>query len=328
MFSRVALFAGLLLATAAYGQDDRAPRTPYGAPDLEGVWDNDSMTRLQRPEGFKGLVATPYEAAAYEAKRYARYAKVIGPVSPDDPAPGDGKVTDDDRFEAPRGLTRIRGQIRSSQIVDPADGRLPYTPAAKAAAEKALKDEEIYDNPEGRPFDERCLLGGGGGVAAPMMNRELVKIVQTRDHVVLFAEDNHEARIIRLGGQHPAASVRMWMGDSIGWWQGDTLVVETANLSPADGWRWNAGDWIRLSADTRITERFTRTGAGTLIYAYRVEDPATYAQAWRGEMVFHTTAAPILEYACHEGNYALTNILAGGRAEDARKARLPAQAAP
>ena len=133
MLVRAALLLCLLIgATAAQGQGYRPPRTPSGAPDLEGVWDNDSMTILQRPEGFKGLVATPYEAAAHEAKRYARYAKVVGPVGPDEPAPSDGKVTDDDRFEPPRGLARIRGEIRSSQIVDPADGRLPYTPAAKA----------------------------------------------------------------------------------------------------------------------------------------------------------------------------------------------------
>lgn len=307
----------LLAAQPAAGQAYKAPRTAYGAPDLQGVWDNDSMTRLQRPKGFKALVATPYEAAAFEAKGFGRYAKVIAPVHPDEPAPSDGKVTDDDRFEPPHGLTRIDGEIRSSQIVDPADGRLPYTEAARAEADKALKDEEIFDHPEGRPFDERCLLGGGGGVAPPIMNRDLLKIVQTRDHVVLLGEQNHEARIVRLGARghlHPA--VRPWMGDPIGWWDGDTLVIETTNLSPRDGWRWNAGDWIRLTADARITERFRRTGRDQIRYSYSVEDPGAYTRTWRGEMIYRATRAPMFEFACHEGNYALTGILAGGRRSD------------
>jgi hypothetical protein len=317
MTLRAALLLTLLVATAAHSQDYRAPRTAFGMPDLQGVWDNDSMTWLQRTKDFKALIASPYEAAAFERKRYGRYEKVIAPVDPEEPAPADGKVEDDDRFEAPRGLARIRGEIRSSQIVDPENGRLPYTAAARAAAEKALKDEEIYNDPEGRPFDERCLLGGGGGVAPPIMNRNIVKIVQTRDHVVLYGEDNHEARIIPLGSRrhlHPA--IRPWMGDPVGWWEGDTLVIETTKLSPNDHWRWNAADWIMLTSDARITERITRISPTELLYSYAVEDPGAYTQTWRGEMPFHATQARTFEFACHEGNYALTNILAGARAQE------------
>jgi hypothetical protein len=322
MLGRAALLLCLMTATAAHAQAYRGPRTPSGAPDLQGVWDNDSMTSLQRPKGFAALVATPYEAAAYEAKRYARFAKVIGPVDPNTPAPELDKVTDDDRFERPFGLDRIRGEIRSSQITDPASGRLPYTPQAQGAADKALKDEEVYDDPESRPFDERCLLGGGGGVAAPITNRDHLKILQTRDHVVLFGEQNHEARVVRLGDRrHLPPGVRPWMGDSVGWWEGDVLVVETTNLSPQDGWRWNSGDWIKLSADTRIVERFVRTAPREITYSFVVEDPANYTQPWRGEAVFRATTAPMFEYACHEGNYALTNILAGARAEERRKVK-------
>lgn len=325
MLFRAILVASLLVGTAASGQTYRAPRTAFGAPDLQGVWDNDSMTRLQRPKRFAALVATPYEAAKYEAERYGKYAKVIGPVDPNAPAPEPDMVTDDDRFEPPRGLARIRGEIRSSQIIDPADGRLPYTAEARAAAEKALKDEEIYNDPEGRPFDERCLLGGGGGVAPPIMNRMIVKIVQTPDHVVLFGEDNHEARIIPLRTRrhvHPA--VRPWMGDPVGWWEGETLVIETTNLSPSDRWRWNAADWIMLTPNARITERYTRTGPTELLYSYAVEDPGAYTQTWRGEMPFHASKAAIFEFACHEGNYALGNILAGARTQERDPAGKPA----
>jgi len=320
----------LLLAVDASAQAPyRAPRTASGAPDLQGVWDNDSMTMLQRPpKGFAALVATPEEAAAFEAKRYQRFEKVIAAVDPNEPAPPEDKVEDDDRFERPAGLARIGGQIRSSQIVDPADGLLPYTPAARETAAAKLKSEEVYDDPEGRPFDERCLLGGGGGVAPPIMNRDHFKIVQTADTLVIFGEMNHEARIIRLGDRrHLPANVRPWMGDPVGWWEGETLVVETTNLNPGDGWRWNAGDWIRLSADTRIVERFTRTGPGDILYSYVVEDPATYTQAWRGEMLFRATEAPMFEFACHEGNYALANILGGARQQE-REAAATAKATP
>jgi hypothetical protein len=111
------------------------------------------------------------------------------------------------------------------------------------------------------------------------------------------------------------------MGDSIGWWEGDTLVVETTNFNPSDRWRWNAGDWIPLSSGARIVEQFTRTGPAELIYRFVVEDPANYTQAWRGEHPFRATTARTFEYACHEGNYALTNILAGGRAQDEAAAK-------
>ncbi|MBL8555249.1 MAG: hypothetical protein JNL41_13285 [Phenylobacterium sp.] len=316
MAARAFLILVLVAATAAEAQTYRAPRTAYGQPDLQGQWDNDSMTILQRPKGFAALVATPYEAAAYEARRFGRYDKVIAPVDPNAPAPELDNVQDDDRFEKPNGLARVLGEIRSSQIVDPADGRLPFTPQSRAAAEKALKDEEVYDDPEARPFDERCLLGGGGGVAAPITNRDHLLIVQTRDAVVLSGEQNHEVRIIRLNTPHLPAVIRPWMGDSVGRWEGDTLVVETANLSPNDRWRWNAGDWIPLSSGARIVERFARTAPAELIYSFVVEDPANYTQAWRGEHPYRASTARTFEFACHEGNYALANILAGGRAKD------------
>lgn len=314
MLGRTAFFAALLIAASAHAQAYKPPRTSFGAPDLQGLWDTDSMTVLQRPKAFKALVATPEEAAAFEAKKLEKYAKVIGDVDPDAPAPPEDGVTDDDRFDKPRGLARVRGEIRTSQIVSTPDGRLPYTPAAEAAAEKALKDELVYDHPEGRPFDERCLLGGGGGVAAPIMNRDHIQILQTRDHVVLSGEQNHEVRIVRLGDRrHLPPTIRPWMGDPVGWWEGDTLVVETTNLNPRDRWRWNAGEWILLTPDARIVERFTRTGPDEILYSYVVDDPGAYTQPWRAELPFHATDARVFEYACHEGNYALANILAGGR---------------
>ena len=138
------------MAAPAIAQTYRTPRTPLGQPDLQGLWDSDTMTRLQRPsKSFAALVATPEEAAAYEGKGYERYAKVIGPVDPNEPAPPLDKVTDDDRLDRPLGLARVRGEIRSSQIVDPADGRLPYTPEAKAAVTGLTRALAVELGPEG-----------------------------------------------------------------------------------------------------------------------------------------------------------------------------------
>lgn len=318
MLGRSLLILALLGAAPAHAQSYKPPRTPLGQPDLQGLWDSDTMTRLQRPtKGFKALAATPEEVAAYEGKGYERYAKVIAPVDPNEPAPPLDKVTDDDRFERPHGLARVRGEVRSSIITEPADGQLPYTPAAKAAAEKALKDEEIYDHPEGRPFDERCLLGGGGGVAAPIFNRHHILIVQTADHVVLFGEQNHEARIIPMRDpRRLPAAMAPWMGDAIGRWDGDTLVIETVNHSPNDRWRWNAGDWIMLTPRSKIVERFTRIAPDEILYSFSVDDPDAYTRVWKGELPLRASPGPLFEYACHEGNYALSNILAGGRAKE------------
>ena len=319
MVKLVAILACLVLsASAADAGGYRPPRTTYGHPDLQGTWLNDTMTNLQRRDRFKAVVASPYEAAAYERGGHDRYDKGVSAADPNAPAPEAGKVEDESAqwSRRPTGLARINGEIRASQIVVPADGRLPFTPQSRAASEKALKDEETYDDPEGRPFDERCLLGGGGGVAAPMINHEPVRIVQTRDHVVLFGEQNHEARIVRLDGRRLPGAVATWMGDSVGHWEGDTLVVETRNLAVADRWRWNAGDWIPLSPATHIVERFTRVGPRDIVYSYEIVDPTLYTGPWKGEAPLHATDAPIFEYACHEGNYALRNILAGARAQE------------
>src|SRR5207253_1181710 len=143
-------------------------------------------------------------------------------------------------FGPPPGMTRIRGEVRTSLIVDPADGRLPYTAATREAIKAVTHlEDEVFDDPEGRPFDERCVLGAGGGAGPPFLyvgqNNTLLQILQTRDHVLLLAEANHDYRIVRLGSRrHPPAAVTPWMGDSVGWWEGDVLVVETTNFNPGE----------------------------------------------------------------------------------------------
>jgi hypothetical protein len=326
MTKPLARLAGIAVACTVSGaacaqtHPYRAPRTADGRPDLQGLWSGMTLTNLQRPKDFSALVARPAAAAAYEKKALSDFDRELAPTDPGSPPLPAGKVKDESAewSTRPPGLARVRGQIRTSLIVDPADGRLPMTAAARAAAEKALKDEDVSDDPEGRPFDERCLLGGGGGVAAPIMTSMLVAIVQTRDHVVLVGESNHDARIVRLADRrHPPAAVTAWMGDSVGWWEGETLVVETANLSPADRWRWNEGDWIPLTPRARFVERFARTGPDTLLYSFTVDDPGAYTRPWRGEAPLRAETGVMPEFACHEGNYALANILAGARREDA-----------
>jgi hypothetical protein len=323
-----AMVAAAAVAGAAPAHAYRAPRTADGRPDLQGLWSAASLTNLQRPKDFTTLVASPQAAAQFEKKAFDEYREGLTPTDPRAPALAPGKVKDESAqwSSRPIGLARVGGQIRTSFIVDPPDGRLPLTPAARAAAEKALKDEDVSDDPEGRPFDERCLLGGGGGVAAPIMTGMLVGVVQTRDHVVLLGESNHDARIVRLADRrHPPAAVNAWMGDSVGWWEGETLVVETTNLSPADRWRWNEGDWIPLTPRARFVERFTRTGPATLLYSFTVDDPGAYTRPWRGEASLRAETGLMPEYACHEGNYALANILAGARHEDATTPAAPAK---
>jgi hypothetical protein len=319
----LSILAGASLAGAA---GYKPPRTASGDPDLQGVWTNVSMTMLQRPKAFETLVISAAQATAYEKVKTDRFEEEIAPLAPETAAPPPVDTVEQEAAQwylPPAGLARIGGQVRTSWIVDPADGRLPYTEAARAEA-KATEDadDHVFDNPEARPFDERCLLGVGGSAGPPFLNtasNSHLQIVQTSDHVVIVAEMNHDARIVRLRDRrHAPAAVKPWMGDSIGWWEGDTLVVETTNFNPGERWHWNSG-YVLIAENAKVVERFTRTGPAEILYRFRVEDPVNYTQAWRGEMPLRAAAGPVYEYACHEGNYALANILAGGRAAQRTK---------
>jgi len=306
----LALALALLSATAAAAppQAYRAPRTVYGQPDLQGAWTNVSVTRLERRPGL-ALTVPPAQEAAEEA------AQVKAFMHP----PGDVFDQRASEWQPEYHAARIDGRVRTSFIVSPADGRLPYRPGVRerlAARVRAL--DELADNPEDRTTGDRCLTGAGG---PPMVNPNAAggrQIVQTRDAVAILSETNHDVRIVRLGTPghppvHGPAGVRAWMGDSIGWWQGDTLVVETVNLHPEE----LLHQGFVLSPAARITERFTRTSKTELLYSYEVDDPATYTEVWRAEMPFVAETSPIYEYACHEGNYSMTGILAGARKQEA-----------
>jgi hypothetical protein len=231
-----------------------------------------------------------------------------------------------DYLEMDMHLAKVNGQLRSSWIVDPADGKIPFTAAGKKANHDA--NEETYDGPEGRPLSERCLIAVGSPDGPPMMNTGFnanYQIVQTPDHVAIEIEMNHDVRIIRMSDRkHAPEAIRLWLGDSVGWWDGDTLVVETANLKPGVIVA-SLGGGFTYSATTRIVERFTRTASDRILYEFTVSDPASFKRPWSAQMPMRPSKGPIYEYACHEGNYSLPNALLGARAEERAAAQAPAK---
>ena len=329
MLGRSILFVCCLLAlgSAAVAAPYAAPRTPEGQPSLQGEWTNLTWTPLQRPREFAGPVATKFEEIFWTAKIKAQIAGK--PLAKPGAPPPEPNVGQSEWFDADVGLMRIGGQPRASIVTDPINGRLPYNILGRHVVAAAIhRDEEVIDGPEDRLSDERCLMGAGGPLAPPMMPPGYnagYQIVQTPGFVVIEAEMIHDVRIIRLGGVHDRAAPQ-WQGDSIGHWEGETLVVETVNQHPLSAERFLAGDAVMLiSPAARVVERFTRTAPGEIRYAFTVEDPAFYTRPWSGEEVFRTANQPLYEYACHEGNYALANILRGARHKEQEEAAAKAK---
>ena len=308
---------GILLALAAAwtGVAAAAPRIPR-ARDLEGTWTTATYTELERPDGLTSLILTPAEADAYEAPR-----RTLNGMLP--AKAGEVGQAEAEWNERGDGLARVRGEIRSSWIVDPSDGRIPFTPAA--VIRLGLTDPAktwTSDNPERRSGPERCLanvIAGAPMAGSPDTN--LFQIVQTRDSVAIHSEKYHDVRIVRMEeAKRPDHLPPSWLGDSAGRWQGETLVVETLAFRPGVTHR---GQRLYFSETTRVVERFRRQGPRELFYEFTVEDPHLFTQPWRGEMVFHAAVGQIYEYACHEGNYGMRNILGGARAEEAVAASTP-----
>ncbi|MET0535890.1 MAG: hypothetical protein ABW171_16860, partial [Steroidobacter sp.] len=228
-------------------------------------------------------------------------------------------------FDPANKVALVNGERRSSLITSPANGQVPTLSEKgqeRLTARTARQQNAGFDGPEVRALGERCILGFGSNSGPPMlpvMYNSNYQIVQTPTAVMIHVEMVHDARIIRLGGTHPPEHVRKWMGDSIGRWEGDTLVVETTNFNPAQPIQIGQTATYRsipVSPKLKVTERFTRTEEQTIHYEFTVEDPDTFSTPWQGEIPFHSSGQPIYEYACHEGNYALPGILAGAREEE------------
>lgn len=318
----LAFTVSVTLAASSQAAPYRAPRTPDGQPDLQGLWTTLSATRLEREPGTPLTFASRAQEQAYEAKIMADVAQ--GEAS------GLGQGASE--WHPAYSMGRLDGKLRTSWIVSPADGRLPYRPEAlarfQALSAAAAKPPA---NPEDRPPTDRCLLGGFASATAPMMNSAVAggkQIVQTATEVAILSEMNHDVRIIRLAGSsgrrgggrarlaapaHLPANVRVWLGDSIGHWEGETLVVETTNFHDQETFR---GPIYLISSGARVIERFSRTARDEIRYAFEVDDPATYTAPWRGEMPLRSDKGPIFEFACHEGNYSMPLMLQIARAAE------------
>jgi hypothetical protein len=332
----VGLALGLLIATAptALAQEYLAPRTSFGRPDLQGSWTTQSATQLSRPSGVTSLVVSEAEAdkivksSFWNAAAARQEAETIDTSKA--PEGGAGARLENQGYnsfwlEPGTSLARIKGELRSSWITTPATGQVPMSEEGRkrvSAYQAQIKRPRNYmfnggvmTDPEQMPNSERCLVLSGPVMLNPVYNANY-QIVQTPDHVMIMVEMIHDARIIPLRAKHKPDAIKPWIGDSVGWWEGDTLVVETRNLHPQQA---SAGP-IYLSDKGKVTERFTRISDGEIFYEFQVDDPAYYSQVWGGEIQMRSQKEGIYEYACHEGNYGMWNILSGARIEEAKAA--------
>jgi hypothetical protein len=321
----------------------RVPRTAHGHPDLQGDWTNATITPMQRPSG-QDRVLSRDQVRAIEGDREEFIEELAAPSDPDRGAPDAGGVYYGDLlFDAASGGTGgynyfwidagdqvaiYDGEPRSSLVTNPDNGRIPAltAEARRRQAERMAQSSRFgeYDNPESRPISDRCIMSFGSNAGPPMLPNYFYNnnytIVQTADHIMIMAEMVHDVRVIRLGERRPLPGhIRPWMGESWGWWEGNTLVIETTHLRPeqlnAHGYVYPGG-----SEDMRVIERLTRVDENTINYEFTVDDPTTYTAPWGGQVPFKRQPGLVYEYACHEGNHAMSNILSGARAEERRAA--------
>jgi hypothetical protein len=300
----------MLLALAPVVLLAQRPKEPQ--PELSGTWSFSTLTALERPAEFAGKeFLTEAEAAAFARRTMERNNRDNRDTSNRDADVGGAY----NEFWWDRGTTvaLVGGKYRTSLIVDPPDGRVPALTAQaqeRAAARAAERRAHPADGPEDRSLGERCLMFNAGPPMLPGPYNNFMQIIQTRDHVVIYNEMIHDARVIPLDGRpHAAAPARFWLGDSRGRWEGQTLVVDTTNFTDKTNVRGSG-------PDLHLTERFTRTDAGTLLYEFRVDDPSSFVKPWSAALPMRKTADQLFEYACHEGNHALQGILRGARFEE------------
>jgi hypothetical protein len=306
------LFGILLIRGQTPAKSWVPPRTPDGQPDLQGTWTNSTLTPLERPAEFRDKpVLTQQEAAAYQKRMLEQSNR--------DRRDGEGD-TDVGRgynelfFDRGGGMIRIGESIHTSIVVDPADGRIPaLTPDARARLERDRAYARLHpaDRASDRSLQEQCIYWATAG--PPMLPgpyNNLYEIYQTPGYVMIQSEMIHESRIIPLDGRpHLTATIREWTGDPRGHWEGDTLVIETTNFNARTKFH-------GASENLKVTERLTRVAPDKIVYRFTIEDPSTFSKPWSGELSFAATSDRIFEYACHEDNRALPDILAGARAEE------------
>ncbi|WP_420441998.1 hypothetical protein [Candidatus Palauibacter sp.] len=351
-----ALVAAVSIPVALAQDGGAVPRTPDGRPDLQGNWTNGTITPIERPQGFEAVL-TPEQVAQIEGGRQECIEAHSGSSDPDRDAPTEGGTTIGCDFilEAAAGGTGgynlfyldrgdqvavVNGEPRSSLLTAPADGRIPGRTAeaqqrlGQLMAARGRHGE--YDNPENRPLSERCIVSFGSNAGPPMLPNYFYNnnytIVQTPSHVVIMTEMVHDTRIIPVGlspeageadrsGAPPSfpEAIRPWFGDSRGWWEDDTLVIETTKLNPEQLTAYR--EFFGASPNMKITERLTRADGNTITYEFLIDDPDTWESPWGGEVPFVRMDDLLYEYACHEANYALENVLRGARAQEREENR-------
>jgi hypothetical protein len=301
-------------APASRNQGKWVPlRTADGHPDLQGIWNNSTLTPLERPSELRDKAFfTEQEAAEYEKRARERN----NADRRDGNAETDLAIGYNDAWWD-RGTTIVSTR-RTSIVVDPPDGRIPaLTPEAqrKAAARAEARALSPADGPEDRTLADRCIVRANTGPPMlPAGYNNNYQIFQTGEHVVVLIEMIHDARLIPLTKRPPLSSnIRRWLGDSRGWWEGDTLVVETTNFTNRTNFR-GSGDQLR------VVERFTRVAEDTLLYQFAVDDPQSFMKPWSGEIPMKKVEGPVFEYACHEGNYSMENMLRAARLEESKVA--------
>jgi hypothetical protein len=292
-------------------------RTADGHPDLQGIWTNVTLTPLERPDDVGGKATlSEAEAKAYEEKDLQTNTAdgdADNKLLKNAGSAGTGAYNN---LFIDRGseLARVDGRKRTSLIIDPADGHVPpLTAAARQRNAGLMRLANGLDDVKHRPLSERCLLGFGSTAGPPMLPvlyNNNYQIVQTPETVMILVEMVHDVRVIRINGTHAPSNIRQFLGDSIGHWEGDTLVVDTTNFSSEVRFRGS-------SENLHVVERFKLVDAGPILYRATIDDPSTFSKPWTVEYPFLATPGPVYEYACHEGNYAEAAILGGARKAEA-----------
>ena len=318
-----AVLAVVLGAAPAFAQGAakyEPPRTLAGKPDMQGVWSSATATAMERPAGYP-LVISREQADAIEGGTLfnQRMKTQASYVDPKEGAPEKGKPLPpvgnyDVAYTDPGSrVISIGGELRSSWVVYPENGKIPALTAEGKRIQDATprKIGSGYDNPEERGLGERCILMSGGPPFRSGLYNNNIQIVQTPEHVMMMVEMVHDVRIARFSDQHRKDGIDTWMGDAIATWDGDTLVLETTNIHPDQ-----RSERTTMSPAGKIIERFTRISDRQMLYQFEINDPSVYTSVWRGETALNRLDDSIFEYACHEGNYGLNNILSGGRQND------------
>jgi hypothetical protein len=302
--------------------EEYTKETWFGDPNLQGVWTNASLTTLERPDYFESLEISDDEAMAARQSSEEFNQTLDNPYAQGETPESGGDVGGYNVAWMDPGsdFFKLNGKYRSSIITYPESGKLP-----RRLTRWAIEGPSIYrmftraDHPEERSLGERCVVGFGSSGGPPMLNvlyNNHYQIVQSPGYVMIMVEMNHDARIIRLDSDHNPDNMKPWLGDSVGWWEGQTLVVKTKNHHPQQKFRAAIRHQILMMEEAEVTERFTRVSKDEILYQFEVNDKKAYRDVWKGEMPLRSTESRIYEYACHEGNYAMANILAGARAEE------------